>query len=87
MTNIDWKGKLTSRKFWAAICEFVTMLIIAFGGTQDTAVQVTAIIMGGAGVLAYILAEGLVDASNKTKLTNLLCAAYEDKPPEEDVEK
>ena len=32
--GIDWKRKLTSRKFWAAVCEFVTMLIIAFGGTM-----------------------------------------------------
>ena len=62
--GIDWKRKLTSRKFWAAVCEFVAMLIIAFGGTQETAVQVTAIIMAGAAVLAYIIAEGLVDAAN-----------------------
>ena len=62
--GIDWKRKLTSRKFWAAVCEFVTMLIIAFGGTKETAVQVTALIMAGAAVLAYIIAEGLVDAAN-----------------------
>ena len=61
---IDWKRKLTSRKFWAAVCEFVTMLIIAFGGTKETAVQITALIMAGAAVLAYIIAEGLVDAAN-----------------------
>lgn len=61
---IDWKRKLTSRKFWAAVCEFVAMLVIAFGGTQETAVQITAIIMAGAAVLAYIIAEGLVDAAN-----------------------
>ena len=61
---IDWKRKLTSRKFWATVCEFVTMLIIAFGGTHETAVQVTALIMAGAAVLAYIIAEGLVDAAN-----------------------
>lgn len=60
---IDWKKKLTSRKFWAAVCEFVAMLVIAFGGTQETAVQITAIIMAGASVLAYIIAEGLVDAA------------------------
>ena len=61
---VDWKRKLTSRKFWAAVCEFVAMLVIAFGGTQETAVQITAIIMAGAAVLAYIIAEGLVDAAN-----------------------
>ena len=61
---IDWKAKLTSRKFWAAIAEFVTMLIIAFGGTQETAVQITAIIMAGASVVAYIIGEGLIDAAH-----------------------
>ena len=60
---IDWKTKLTSRKFWAAIAEFVTMLIIALGGSQETAVQVTALIMAGAAVVAYIIGEGLADAA------------------------
>lgn len=60
---IDWKTKLTSRKFWAAIAEFVTMLIIALGGTQETAVQITALIMAGAAVIAYIIGEGLIDAA------------------------
>lgn len=62
--NIDWKKKLTSRKFWATVCNFVGMLILAFGGDQKTAVQITEIIMAGAGVVAYIIAEGLVDAAN-----------------------
>ena len=29
--KIDWKKKLTSRKFWAAVCGFVSMLILALG--------------------------------------------------------
>ena len=61
---IDWKKKLTSRKFWAALCNFVAMLIVAFGGTEQAAVQITGIIMAGATVIAYIIAEGLVDAAN-----------------------
>ena len=61
---IDWKRKLTSRKFWATVCNFVGMLILALGGKQEIAVQVTEIIMAGAGVVAYIIAEGLVDAAN-----------------------
>ena len=60
---MDWKRKLTSRKFWAALAQFVTGLIIAFGGTQETAVQVTALIMAGAAVVAFIIGEGLVDAA------------------------
>ena len=61
---IDWKSKLTSRKFWAAIAEFVTMLIVALGGSQETAVQITALIMAGAAVIAYIIGEGLIDAAS-----------------------
>lgn len=62
--DIDWKKKLTSRKFWAAVCNFIAMLVIAFGGSEQTAVQITGIVMAGATVIAYIIAEGLVDAAN-----------------------
>lgn len=55
--------KLTSRKLWAAVCNLVTMLMIANGSSENAATQVAAIIMAGAGVLAYILAEGLTDAA------------------------
>lgn len=64
--SIDWKRKLTSRKFWAAIVGFVTPLLLAFGVAESNVTQVTAIIIAGADVLAYIVAEGMVDANNKT---------------------
>lgn len=86
MTNIDWKQKLTSRKLWAAVCSLVTNLIISFGGNQDTAVKVTATIMAGAAVIAYIIGEGLVDANRENKEVHIVHIG-EDKPPEEDVEK
>ena len=60
---IDWKKKLTSRKLWAAIASLVSMLILAFHGTQETATQVAAIVMAGATVIAYIVGEGLIDAA------------------------
>ena len=60
---IDWKKKLTSRKFWAAIASFVSMLIIALGGAEKTGTQITALIMAGASVIAYIVGEGLADAA------------------------
>ena len=59
---IDWKRKLTSRKFWMALVAFVTPLLLAFGVSESEVTQITAILMAGADVLAYILAEGLVDA-------------------------
>lgn len=64
MKNIDWVRKLTSRKFWAAVASFVSMMIVAFGGTENTATQIAALIMAGASVIAYIIGEGLTDAAN-----------------------
>lgn len=66
MDKIDWKRKLTSRKFWAAVCNFVGMMVLAFGGKPETSVQITEIIMAGAGVVAYIIAEGLIDAASQS---------------------
>ena len=61
--KVDWKSKLTSRKFWMAIVTFVTSMILAFGVSEEVATQVTSIIMAGASVIAYIIGEGLVDAN------------------------
>ena len=62
---MDWKKKLTSRKFWMAVIAFITPLLLAFGVAENAVTQVTAIIMAGADVVAYILAEGMVDAAEK----------------------
>lgn len=40
------------------------MMILATGGTENTATQVTALIMAGASVVAYIIGEGLTDSAN-----------------------
>lgn len=61
--TINWKQKLTSRKFWMAVVAFITPLMLAFGVAEDTTTQVVAIVMAGADVLAYIVAEGMVDAT------------------------
>lgn len=60
---IDWKTKLTSRKLWVAVAEFVGMLLlVVFGVAEETIEKVIALIMAGAGALGYIIAEGLVDS-------------------------
>lgn len=61
--KIDWKRKLTSRKFWVAIAGFVTGLILAFGGSQSDADTVSGCIMSAASVIAYTIGEGLADSS------------------------
>lgn len=62
--KIDWKRKLTSRKFWMAVASFVSMLVIAFGGSQEVSSQITATIIAGATVVAYIIGEGLTDQAS-----------------------
>lgn len=63
MIKINWTRKLTSRKFWLSVASFISMLIIALGGNENMATQVTALIMAGATVIGYVIGEGLADAN------------------------
>lgn len=65
--KINWKQKLTSRKFWSAVCSFITLVVLATGKTQNQAAQITALIMAGATVIAYIIGEGIADGANSSK--------------------
>lgn len=64
--KIDWKRKLTSRKFWASVASFVSMILVYFGAADSEAAKVTALIMAGATVIGYVIGEGLADSSNNT---------------------
>ncbi len=64
MKKIDWARKLTSRKFWMAVVGFVTPLMTMMNVSDSTAVQVTALIMAGGTLIAYIIGEGMTDAAN-----------------------
>lgn len=61
---IDWKAKLTSRKFWMAIIGFVTGLLTFLGIGTEQSEQIGSLILMGASVLAYIIGEGLADAAH-----------------------
>lgn len=63
--NVDWKRKLTSRKFWSAVAGFITPLLMAFGCTNSQATQAASIIMAGGVLIAYIIGEGLADSAGK----------------------
>ena len=67
MEKINWKNKLTSRKWWTSITSFTTLMIIACGGTESTATQVASIIMAGAVVIGYTIGEGLIDSARSNK--------------------
>lgn len=64
---INWKQKLTSRKFWAAVVGFVTPILIAFNVPDLTVEQVATIITSTGTLIAYIIGEGLVDANRENK--------------------
>ena len=69
MSKIDWKRKLTSRKWWISVAAFVAMMIVALGGGEETAQTVTALIMAGASAIAYTIGEGLADMGHGGDVT------------------
>ena len=62
--KIDWKRKLTSRKFWLAVIGFVTAILVAFNVDKLTVEQVMAIISALGTLVAYIIGEGMRDAAH-----------------------
>ena len=46
-----------------SIASFVSMLIIALGGTESESAQIAALIMAGATVIGYVIGEGLADSA------------------------
>ena len=67
MDKIDWKRKLTSRKFWVAVVGFITAIMVALNIDKMTVEQVTAIVSAMATLIAYIIGEGLTDAAHKVE--------------------
>ena len=63
MTN--WKSKLTSRKFWAAIAGFVTGLLTYLKVDAEKTEPIGSLILMGASVVSYIIGEGLIDAARE----------------------
>ena len=78
MTGKDIVRKLTSRKFWLAVAAFVSGVIAAFGGDPGTAETIAGLVMQGAAVLGYLLAEGLADAKHAEDYAVLDGIALED---------
>lgn len=72
MKNVNWKRKLTSRKLWVSVCGFASLMVVAAGGTESEAAQVSAIIMAGATVIGYVIGEGLSDAANTVSGAELI---------------
>ena len=85
MTKEDLIRKLTSRKFWLAVAGFVSGILLALKVDAETAETVSGLIMSGASVIAYILAEGLADSAGaKAEQTVTYYMDDDDKPPEDE---
>lgn len=78
---MDWKRKLSSRKFWALVADFVGALLIALKMEEGSAAQITALIVMGGGVIAYIFGEAIADAGNGTVTVNHVYPKDETKKP------
>jgi len=61
--KINWKSKLSSRKFWVALVGFVTALAVVFGIDNLTIEKLAGVISASGVLIAYIITEGAVDIS------------------------
>lgn len=59
---MNWKEKLSSRKFWVAVAGLAVGVSVLLRPGTDTS-QVTGVIMALGSVIAYIVGEGLVDSA------------------------
>lgn len=67
---MDWKRKLSSRKFWAAVSGVIIAVMVAFGQGSESQERVAGVI-SSVGVLAvYILSEGAVDKAAASSASN-----------------
>jgi hypothetical protein len=65
--DINWKQKLSSRKFWVALAAWMTSLLTAFNVGESTVAQASIIISGIGSLTAYILAEAKADSTSKER--------------------
>jgi peptidoglycan/LPS O-acetylase OafA/YrhL len=71
--NIDWKRKLTSRKFWAMLAGVVAAILLMCNVGDNQVAQVVSILGMFGTIAAYIFGESQVDAayaSNQIPPTN-----------------
>lgn len=65
--KIDWKAKLSSRKFWVAVIGLVTAVMMVFGAGESDVSKIAAAITAVGSVVSYILGESIVDAGRSSE--------------------
>ena len=63
MEKIDWKQKLSSRKFWVAMIGFITAVLAGLNFAETDITKVASIVSAAGVLVTYILVEGSVDAA------------------------
>ena len=61
--KINWKQKLSSRKFWSMVIGVITALLVLFNVPDLTIEKIIALISAEGVLIAYIFAEGNVDSN------------------------
>lgn len=65
--GINWKQKLSSRKFWAAVSAVVISIMVMFGVDSGEQERTKGAIMATGTLICYILTEGAADVANIKK--------------------
>ncbi len=82
MSKDDWIRKLTSRKFWVTLANFIVNLVVFIQSPEGSSERITALVLATGGFVAYIVGEGLADASGAKADVIML----DDEPPEDDID-
>ena len=69
--SIDWKHKLSSRKFWALIAGFVAGIIVFVKSPERSPEAVGGLIVMLGSIVSYVIGEGLADSKRGTTETAL----------------
>lgn len=59
--KINWKQKLSSRKFWAAVAGVIISVMVTFNVDAVTQERVAGVITAAGTLAIYMLAEGAAD--------------------------
>lgn len=63
--KIDWRKKLSSRKFWMALGALITAFCVLFGVDELTTEKLLATISALSVLAVYIFTEGYIDGKGK----------------------
>ncbi len=65
MNKINWKQKLSSRKFWSMVTGVIISFLVAFNVGEEVITKVTGILSSTSVLIVYILAESSIDKARE----------------------